>query len=51
MREFINAASATEVEALKKELMRSSETARKAYKLAILSIILQVVLITYLILK
>ncbi len=51
MREFINAASATEVEALKEELMRSSETARKAYKLAILSIILQVVLITYLILK
>ena len=51
MREFINVASATEVEALKQELMRSSETAKKAYKLAIVSIILQIVLITYLVVK
>ncbi len=54
MREFINAASITEVEALKKEIMRHSKKAKDAYKVAWIALslcIAQFVLFLYLIIK
>ena len=49
-REFINAASYDDVEALKKELMRYSKKSQEAFVLAWISLIINFMLIVYLIL-
>ncbi len=49
-REFINAASKDEVEALKEELMRYSKKSKEAYVLACISLACNFAIVVYLIL-
>ena len=48
MRDFINAASKTQVENLKFKIMRYSKKAKEAYTLACISLVITAMLIIYL---